>query len=187
MSRTPWSAWVIRRRPRRLVWPALVAVLTVVGVAAAPGTASAAAPTVTPLLDCFVKNGDGSVTVVLGYTSTYPNQVSIPLTNKKNIANPASFSSQLPTRFQAGTHHGVATLRLSPTDLAASSWYLEGTTLNFATATASSRACTPQQLPALANGAAVALGVGLAGAVGAVMAQRARRRWGSSGPVRPTS
>jgi hypothetical protein len=185
MSRELPSARRTGRRPRRIVRLALLAVLTVVGVAAAPGIASAAAPTVTPLLDCFVRNTDGSVTVVLGYTSTYPNQVSIPLTNKKNYASPASFSSQFPTRFQAGTHHGVVTLRLSPTDLAALSWYLDGRTLDFAAATAGSSACSPQQLPALANGAAMALGVCLAGVAGVVLAWRARRRWAAARPVQP--
>jgi hypothetical protein len=185
MSRTPSSPGVSRRPPRRLAWAALVAVVTALALAAVPGTASAAAPTVTPLLDCYVLNGDGSVTVVLGYSSSYPNHVSIPLTNKKNYAFPESFSSQLPTKFESGTHHGVATLHLSPADLAVLSWYLEGTTLDLAPATRGAGQCSATQLPALANGAAVVLGVGLAGMAGLIMTQRARRRWAAPGPLEP--
>lgn len=183
MSRAPRSAGVFRRLPRRLTWPALVAVMTAVGVAVAPGVASAAAPTVTPLLDCYLHNGDGSVTLVLGYTSTYPNQVSIPLTNKKNFTEPHTFSSALPTRFQKGTHHGVVTLRVTPDELAGLSWFLDGTTLDLAAATRGATQCSATQLPALANGAAVVLGVGLAGVAGVVMARRARRRRPHPGPV----
>jgi hypothetical protein len=155
----------------------LVAVLTTLALVIVPGTASAAAPTVTPLLDCVVKNADGSTTVVLGYTSTYPNQISIPLTNGKNYAEPVSYSYELPTRFDEGTHHGAFSMRVSATDLAGGvSWYLDGTTLDLPAA-GGSDVCDSQQLPALANGAAVVLGVCLAGLAGLVMARRSRRRW----------
>jgi hypothetical protein len=162
-----------------------VAVLTLIGVLAAPGAASAAPKMVTPLLDCYVVNGDGSVTVVLGYTSTWPNQVSIPLANGKNYIDLGDFSSQLPTKFEAGTHHGVATLHLSQADLAGLSWYLDGTTLDVAAASRNAGECSATQLPALANGAALVLGVGLAGVAGVVMAQRARRRRAATGRVQP--
>jgi hypothetical protein len=135
------------------------------------------------MLDCYVKNSDGSVTVVLGYTSTYPNQISIPLTNKKNYVAPGSFSSQLPTKFEEGTHHGAFTVTVTPEDLAALSWYLDGTTLDFAAATQSAGQCNATQLPAVANGAAVVLGVALAGVAGLVLAQRTRRRRAARGPV----
>jgi hypothetical protein len=148
--------------------------LAVAGVA---GSASAAAPTVTPLLDCSFANGDGSLTVVLGYTSTYPNQVSIPLTNKKNYTNPASYGSALPTKFQAGTHHGVAALTLTKADLSASPyWYLDGTTLRLPGAPDPSGKCNSVQLPGFANGAALTVGLVLAGVVGALVVWRVRRR-----------
>jgi hypothetical protein len=122
-------------------------------------------------------NGDGSRTVVLGYTSTYPNQVSIPLTNKKNYTNPESYGSALPTRFQAGTHHGVLALTISKTELSASSyWYLDGTKLYFTARTDASGTCNSVQLPAFANGAALTVGLGLAGVVGAVIVWWTRRR-----------
>ena len=172
-----------RTRPRLLVWFVLLAVWTVVGVVAAPGTAMAAAPTVTPLFDCYVVNGDTSMTVVLGYTSTYPNQVSIPLTNKKNYAQPGGYSSQLPTRFQAGTHHGVATLHVAAADLGSLSWHLDGTTLNFTGTPGGVSKCSPTQLPALADGAVLTLVFVLAGASGVFVLRRMHGRGSASGDL----
>jgi hypothetical protein len=175
--------WTTRCSPgarglrRLLVGSVLVTGLVVAGLAGLASSASAAAPTVTPLLDCAFANGDGSLTVVLGYTSTYPNQVSIPLTNKKNYTNPASYGSGLPTRFHAGTHHGVAALTIAKADRSASSyWYLDGTTLHFPSAPAASGKCDSVQLPGFANGAALTVGLVLTGAVGALVVWRVRRR-----------
>jgi hypothetical protein len=76
-------------------------------------------------------------------------------------------------------------MHLSAADMAAISWYLDDTTLDFSSALRGAGECSSLQLPALANGAAVVLGVALAGAAGAVMARRARRRSVVSGPVQP--
>jgi hypothetical protein len=179
----PGMRWTTRCSPgarelrRLLVRFVLLTGVVLAGTAGLSGSASAAAPTVTPLLDCAFANGDGSLTVVLGYTSSYPNQVSIPLTNKKNYTNPASYGSALPTRFQAGTHHGVAALTIPKADRSASpSWYLDGTTLFFPSSPAASGKCDAVQLPGFANGAALTVGFVLTGVVGALVVWRVRRR-----------
>jgi hypothetical protein len=153
----------------------LIAALSALAVWAVPGTAAAAKPTVTPLFDCYARNSDGSMTVILGYRSTYPNQASIPHGNQ-NSTNPSSYQTQMPTTFEAGTHHGVVSVRVTQADLAANPyWYLDGTTLYYQAAASASGICSRSQLPALANGAAVVVCLLVAGAVGALVVRRVRR------------
>jgi hypothetical protein len=165
----------IRRRP--LTWSALLAVMTAVAVSALPGTASATTvtPKVTPVLDCYSQNSDGSTTVILGYSSTYTTTQTIPH-GARNSTTPASYGSLMPTTFQPGTHHGVVNVRVAAADLStSSSWNLDGKTLNYLSAAYASGICSPSQLPAFANGAAVVVGLVFAGAIGVLVVRRVRR------------
>jgi hypothetical protein len=165
------------RRNRSRAWSALVAVLTAVLVSALPGTASATTvtPTITPILDCYASNSDGSMTVILGYQSTYSTTKTI-AQGTNNYTNPASYGPQMPTVFNPGTHHGVLHVRVAPADLYGNPyWYLDGTTLDYRATAYTSGICSPSQLPAFANGAALVVGLLVAGAIGVLVVRRVRR------------
>jgi hypothetical protein len=185
MSSTPRStggrptAWL----RRRLVWPALMAAFAAVLVSATPGIASASTGTVTPLLDCYAQNSDGSYTVILGYTNTNPGTTNIPI-GTNNYTYPTSYQSQMPTRFTSGTHHAVVTVRVSQADVYNNArWYLDGHTLNYLQAAYASGICTPQQLPALGNGTGLVVALLIGGVAGVVIIRRLVRRGGDRTPA----
>lgn len=164
-----------RQRRRRFRTAALLAAVATVVLPVLPGTASAAPPRVVPQVDCFYAHDDGSVTLVLGYRSTYPTTQTIPR-GRKNFATPATYNSSLPTTFEPGTHNGVAALRVSAGHLnRGNAWQLDGTELNYRSATSGTSLCTQAQLPAFANGAALTGGLVLAGIVGFLVVRRIRR------------
>ena len=133
-----------------------------------PGTAAAVTPQVV-LLNCYYPNGDGSVTVVLGYRSTYPSTTTIPRGSRNN-STPAAYGGQLPTTFKSGTNNGVATVRVAANNVNTStSWYLDGTTLNYLAAAYASGTCPQAPLPAFANGAALVVVMLLAAVVGVLV------------------
>lgn len=162
--------------PRRLLRASLVGVLIAVFVGALPGIASAVPAQVTPLVDCYVQNSDGSYTVILGSQSTYSSTKSIPH-GSNNYFTPSTYTAQLPTVFGPGRRYGVGSLTISQSDLYTGyvSWYLDGTRLDYWTVAQSAGACSSAQLPALANGGALAAVLLVAGAVGVVLVRRARR------------
>ena len=154
-----------------LLRAALVAVVAVVALVAAPGAASTR-DTVVPLLDCVVTNEDGSWTAVFGYRNTTSSPVSIP-TGPRNKVTPATVGSPQPTVFQPGTHRGAFTVTVPRG--ASPMWHLDGT--NLAARLGSSTACPPStELPEEGNGTGPAIALVVAGLVGAVAVQRARRR-----------
>jgi hypothetical protein len=164
-----------RRRPRRLRSFALVAVLVTVLVSALPGTASAGwGGQITPVLNCYYPNTDGSVTAVLGYRSTYTGTQRIAVGNQ-NYATPSKYSTSLPTVFKPGTNNGVATMRVAAADLAHATWYVDGATLSYWNLSSAVPVCTQAQLPAFANGATVAIALLVAGLVGVLAVRRVRR------------
>jgi hypothetical protein len=173
---TPARAHRSGRLRRRLTWPALVGAFAAVIVSASPGMASAVTPTVTPLLDCYAQNSDGSWTAVLGYTSTYATTRSFPI-GTTNTFNPTALNGPQPTSYLTGTRHAAFTVRVTPAQVSAGvTWTLDGHVLNYAAAAYASGICTPQQLPALGNGALMAGVLLAAGVVGYVMIRRIRRR-----------
>lgn len=164
-----------RRRPRRFVVAMLVAAVVAVPISLLPGTAAATPARVVPLLNCYYPNGDGSITVVLGYTSTYASTTTIPR-GSRNYTTPAAYGSQLPTTFKRGTYNGVVTVRVAGNDVnTTTSWYLDGTTLNYLAAAYAAGTCAEAPLPAFANGAALVIALILAAVVGVLVVRRVRR------------
>ena len=168
----------VRRSRARLSRAALVAVIALIGLVAAPGTASAAATyTVKPVLDCYKENSDGSWTVVVGYANSSRKTVTIPR-GADNQAYPSKFASLPPTSFKAGTVKGAFTAKVTQADLySGARWVLDGYTLDYRAAAYSSQVCpSSTELPEEGNGTGPAIGLAVAGAVGAVLVHRANRR-----------
>lgn len=61
-------------------------------------------PNVSPILDCFLDNCDGSRTAYFGYNNLNPDVITIPVGNN-NKATPVPFDQGQPTLFQVGRHH----------------------------------------------------------------------------------
>jgi hypothetical protein len=165
------SLW---RLPLRVVFAGLAMALA---LTASPGVASATTTgTVTPILDCYTQNSDGSWMVILGYSSTYSGTKSIPL-GSNNIASPSKFQGIQPTSFKSGTNHAAFTARVTMADLYANAnWYLDGHTLNYMAAAYASGICSPgTQLPATGNGTGLAVGLLGGGVVGAWFIRRTVR------------
>ena len=170
-----------RARRRSATRFCLVAILVTLLVSALPGNASAAPPwarqAVVPLVDCYAQNSDGSCTVILGYRSSYSSTRTISH-GVDNYATPSTYTSQLPTVFAPGEQHGAAKVTISASDMNTGnpSWYLDGTTLNYYTASRTVGLCSSAQLPALANGGALVVLLLVAGAVGVLVVRRVRQR-----------
>jgi hypothetical protein len=95
-----------------------------------------------------------------------------------NQAHPSAFASLLPTTFEPGTVNGAFTTTVSRSDLdAGASWVLDGYTLDYRAAASASRVCPAStELPEEGNGTGPAIGLAVAGVVGAVLVRRARKR-----------
>jgi hypothetical protein len=166
-----------RNGRRRAIWAALVAVAATVLVSATPGVASATTTgSVTPILDCYTQNSDGSWSVILGYTSTYPGKKNIAV-GSNNFTNPSSYSTQMPTQFSSGTVHAAVRVKVSYYDMTYNTyWYLDGHTLNYMAAAAASGICSPStQLPGNGNGTGIAVALVVAGVLGALLLRRLAR------------
>ncbi|MGY1744131.1 hypothetical protein [Blastococcus sp. SYSU D00695] len=163
----------IRARLARL---AAIGVIAALGLVSTPGTASAAG-TVTPVVDCYRDNGDGTFWVVLGYKNTG---------DSRNIARGASnqvyptrLQGQQPAGFAGGTVHGAWTVKLTYQEIFAQNarWVLDGTTLQYSQYVQYATVCPPTtQLPADGNGMGTVMALGGAGVVGALLLVRSRRR-----------
>ena len=105
---------------------ALVGVLGVAGLLAAPGTALAVGE-VRPVVDCVRKNPDGSFTAVLGYTNRSSSPVTVPL-GSRNKVTPAASDGRQPTTFQPGTKQGAHTVTLTSSEYSRSGgyWSIDG-------------------------------------------------------------
>ena len=158
-----------RRRPRSLA--VILAVCFAVWLSAVPGAASAT-PVITPFVDCYRVNTDGSYTIVLGYTKTTSGTTNIPL-GTRNTAYPAKFHGLQPTQYKAGTQRGVFSVKITQADMYSNPrWVLDGYVLDY-TKVSAMTACSPSTpLPALGNGAAVALVLVAAGAFGVFWMRR---------------
>ncbi|WP_100500720.1 hypothetical protein [Geodermatophilus chilensis] len=165
-----------RRLRARASRAALVAVIALIGLVASPGAASAAG-TVEPFMDCYVKNADRSRTLVLGYTSGSATTRDIPV-GSLNSLTPSGIQGAQPTRFEPGTVHAAFTVRLTEAELRSNpGWVLDGSKLEFQSAVGYRPVCPAStELPEEGNGTGPAIGLAVAGAVGAVLVHRANRR-----------
>ena len=167
-----------RRLRARAGHAALVAVVALVGLVALPGTARATGTyAVKPVLNCHKENADASWTVVVGYVNSSRKAVDIPR-GPGNQAFPSKFASLPPTSFRPGTVNGAFTAVVSLADLhAGARWVLDGYTLDYRAAASSSQVCpSSTELPEEGNGTGPAIGLAVAGVVGAVLVHRTRKR-----------
>jgi hypothetical protein len=155
----------------------LLAVCFAVWLSAVPGVAAAAPPmSVTPFVDCFRAEPDGTFTIVLGYTSTWKKATTMGW-GSRNSLYPSQYHRSQPKQFLPGTQHGVLALRLSASELdAGARWELDRTTLAFSSARSASECSPSTPLPALGNGAGLALVLAAGGAFGVWFVRRAIRR-----------
>ena len=171
-SRTTGSR--VRARLARLAAVGVIAALPVVAV---PGTA-AAAGSVTPMVDCYRDNGNGTFWLVIGYTNTTGAQRNYGY-GAANQVHPSRLQREQPRLFATGTVHGAWRVLLSSDEIFRQDarWVLNGTTLQYADQVQDATVCPPSTvLPADGNGIGTAVALGVAGAVGAVVLLRVRRR-----------
>lgn len=154
----------------------LVAVCVAVLLSAVPGVAAAApSGTVTPFVDCYRANSDGSLTLVLGYTNR-DRQTTIPY-GSRNMLYPATLQGAQPKKFLPGTQRGAFSVRLSRADLSADPrWQLDGRTLDYSAASSSTECSPSTPLPALGNGTGLAAALLAGGAFGVFFVRRLLRR-----------
>lgn len=167
--------------PRRSWAARLLGVLVVTalaGLVAAPA-AQAAAParSLTPFVSCYFDNGNGTVTVSVGVTSTNGATVSVPVGADNRVTVGAQDRGQ-PTSFSPGTHNNVWAATVSYTDIANNvNWSLTGNTVQFA----SFQECASKPVPAQGNTLAVVLFAAMVTAGGSLLLGERRRRMGTSG------
>ena len=160
-----------RRRGRSgLSRAALVAVVTVVGLMAVPGTASAAGE-VTPVLNCTKPAAGGGFTAVVGYDNTTGQTITIPYGKQNRIVS-GQYDGAQPTVFEAGRHDGVFTVTVTTSS---ATWTL-GRTLLLMKPSEAPACPSSTELPEEGNGTGPAIGLAAAGVVGAVLLHRANRR-----------
>jgi len=177
MSGKPGSG---SRRPRSLA--ALIAVCFAVLLSAVPGVASAAPPSrVTPLVDCYTTNADGTYTVIFGYSNTSKTATTIAY-GSQNIMYPSKFQGSQPTVFQPGTQQGVFSIVATQADVYANArWELDGRTVD-QRAVSSAPLCSPSTpLPAIGNGTGLAIVLVAGGAFGVLFVRRLIRRTSAPG------
>jgi hypothetical protein len=171
------TAALVRPRYRQRRLAVLVAVCSAVWLSAVPGVATGAPPmSVTPFVDCYRAEPDGTLTIVLGYTNTWKNETTLGW-GSRNSLHPSQYHRSQPKEFLTGTQHGVFSLRLSASDLdAGARWELDRTTLDFSSARSASECSPSTPLPALGNGAGLALVLVAGGAFGVWFVRRVIRR-----------
>jgi len=131
--------------------------------------ANAAAPSVTPTLECQFHNADGTYSAVFGYTNTGSSPKTIQ-PGPQNHFTPAQPSVTQPTVFQPGTH--IAEVVIVWNGSGSLTWRLDTHSVQ---ATASSPKCTTaSQLPVVASGTVAAIGLGAFTILGVVFYRRRR-------------
>ena len=168
-------------RPR--VLGVLLAVCVALGLSAVPGVAAAAPPQVTPVVDCYRQNTDGSYTVVFGYTNTRKWTMQIDH-GADNQIFPAAYQGKQPEVFETGSHQGVFSLQVAAADVRSFRWELDRTTLTSASATSAPTCPPPTPLPALGNGTGLAIALAAGGVFGVLFVRRVIRRATAPAPAR---
>lgn len=155
-----------------------VASATTITTSPTPATATASLGTVTPLLDCYTRNADGSYTALLGYTSTYSATRTITSGSSANTFNPTRYNGAQPSSFTTGTHHAAFSVKVLAADIPGGvTWTLDGHVLDYAAEASKSGICSPgTSLPAEGNGTGWTIALVAAGAVGAGALVQTRRR-----------
>lgn len=121
---------------------------------AAPTGASPA--DLVPLVDCVLRDADGTPTAVFGYDNRTGAVAEIPV-GPANRLTPPRYDGNQPTRFSPGVHHGV--LALGVRGRGGAVWHLGSTSLAVHEGDA---ACpSARELPANENGLSLGLTVGL--------------------------
>lgn len=164
----------IRALARRL---AVIGVIAALATVFTPGTASAAG-SVTPIVDCYRDNGDGTFWVVMGYENTMGSQKTYPY-GTANQVYPTRVQGTQPRTFAKGTVHGAWRVQLTFSEIfyQDARWTLNGNTTKYSQYVQYATVCPPSTvLPADGNGIGTAVAVGGAGVVGAFMLVRFRRR-----------
>jgi hypothetical protein len=148
-----------------------VAALLALTVIMTPGTASAGPYDVTPVLNCVVRNSNGSFTAVLGYHNTTSQTQRVPV-GSMNKMSPSPAGVTLPTTFSPGRHNGVFSITLPRYNVVV--WQVGW---NFLTITENAAAACPPstQMPGEGNGLGPVVGLGVAGVLGAIVIRRVRR------------
>ena len=161
----------------RLARLAAVGMIAALALLAVPGTASAAG-SVAPIVDCYRDNGNGTMWVVVGYDNTTGSSKTYAY-GAANQVYPTRLQGQQPSTFAKGTVHGAWRVLLSYDEIfnQRARWILNGTTLQYSQYVQYATVCPPSTvLPADGNGVGTAVAVGGAGAVGAFVLIRFRRR-----------
>jgi hypothetical protein len=98
--------------------------------------AASAAPinkTVTPFMNCYWDNGDGTVTVSVGYTSTNAGTVTIPV-GPDNRVTPGAANRGQPTTFLHGTQNNAWAVTVGYAEIANDvNWYVTGNSVTVST------------------------------------------------------
>jgi hypothetical protein len=128
---------------------------------AAPGAQAAGVPagSVRPYLNCYWDNGDGTVTVSIGVTSTNAATVSVFVGTDNRVTQGAPDRGQ-PETFDPGTHNNVWAFTVTYAEINSGiNWALTG---NSVAVDAVNQCATKPQLAANGNGMAIlAFGAGV--------------------------
>lgn len=156
-------------RRRRQLW-LVAALVTAVGLLVPAAADASPDSRLTPRVTCVDVNTDGTITAHFGYTSSWTNQVNIPVGNRPgqvNYFSPSPLDRGQPSKFQPGAFDDVFTVTFTGT----LTWFLDDAngTPNSATASSSSTRCAP--VPALGIDSPLPLAL-LAIAGGVLLARR---------------
>ncbi len=147
---------LVLARTARLVVAALA--IALLGVLWAPGAsaADAAKKSLTPFVDCYFLNADGTVTVSIGVTSTNATTVTVPVGGENKVTNVAAAVKDdlgQPTVFLPGTRRNVWAPTVTMRDIdKGADWELTGNKVQLA---ASVTSCSEKPVPAEGNALAV--------------------------------
>jgi hypothetical protein len=159
-----------------------VLVSTLFCLVAAPGAQAAAVPagSLKPFLNCYWDNGDGTVTVNIGVTSTNSANVAVYVGANNQVTQGNPDRGQ-PETFDPGTHNNLWTFTVSYTEINAGiNWQLTG---NSVAVDAVNQCSTKPQMSSAGNGVAVLASGGLITLVGGYFLSgpvRSRRQTGET-------
>jgi hypothetical protein len=151
-----WGARAVRGRGLGVRWVAggglALLAMSVLSLLAAEG-AQAAAPagSLKPFLNCYWDNGDNTVTVSIGVSSTNSSGVSVPVGADNKITQGAPDRGQ-PTSFAGGLNNNVWAMTVTYPEINAGiNWQLAGNSVAVDAVTQ----CASKPMPADGNGMAL--------------------------------